>query len=54
MKAFIVPKYKAALRLAEKPEPKVGPNDVLVRIKAAAVNLLDARIRDGAFKLFRP
>lgn len=36
------------------PEPEAGPNDVLVRIKAAAVNLIDAKIRDGAFKLFRP
>lgn len=54
MKAFIVEKYKAPLRLADRPEPQVGANDVLVRIQAAGVNPLDSKIRDGEFKLFLP
>ena len=31
-----------------------GANDVLIRIHASAINLLDSKIRDGAFKLFLP
>ena len=56
MKAFVVDKYKkmGALRLADMPEPDVGANDVLVRIQATAINLLDSKVRDGEFKLFLP
>lgn len=56
MKAFVVDRYrkKGPLRLADMPEPKLGENDVLVRIQAAAINLLDSKIRDGEFKLFLP
>ena len=56
MKAFVVDKYKkgGALRLAELPEPELQDNDVLVRIYAAAVNLLDSKVRDGEFKLILP
>ncbi|MBB4010136.1 NADP-dependent oxidoreductase [Allorhizobium taibaishanense] len=56
MKAFIVEKYKkkGALRLANLPDPEIGANDVLVRIHATAVNLLDSKVRDGEFKLFLP
>ena len=56
MKAFVVDKYgkKAALRLADMPEPELQNGDVLVRMQAAGVNLLDSKIRDGEFKLFLP
>jgi len=56
VKAFVVDKYrkKGALRLADMPEPLIGPNDILVRIQATAINLLDSKIRDGEFKLFLP
>lgn len=56
MKAFVVEKYKKGgpLRLADRPEPEVGANDVLVKIHAAAVNLIDSKVRDGEFKLFLP
>ena len=56
MKAFVVDKYKkkGALRLANVPEPDLQDSDVLVRIHAAAVNLLDSKVRDGEFKLFLP
>lgn len=56
MKAFLVDKYqkKASLRLADVPEPTLGDDEVLVQIHAAGVNLLDVKIRDGAFKPFLP
>jgi len=56
MKAFVVDKYKkkGPLRLANMPEPELQDNDVLVRIHATAVNLLDSKLRDGEFKLFLP
>lgn len=56
MKAFVVDKYKkrGGLRLADMPEPQMGADDVLVRIQATAINLLDSKIRDGEFKLFLP
>ena len=56
MKAFVVDKYKkkGALRLANVPEPQLQDNDALVRIHAAAVNLLDSKVRNGEFKLFLP
>jgi NADPH:quinone reductase-like Zn-dependent oxidoreductase len=56
MRAFVVDKYekKGALRLADLPDPLLGDDDVLVQIHATAVNLLDAKIRDGDFKAFLP
>ena len=56
MKAFIVDRYKknAALRLGEVPDPEVREHDVLVAIHAAALNVLDAKLRDGEFKLLLP
>ena len=56
MKAFIVDRYEknAALRLGEMPEPQVRDHDVLVAVHAAALNPLDAKIRDGEFKLILP
>jgi NADPH:quinone reductase-like Zn-dependent oxidoreductase len=56
VKAFVVDQYKknGPIRLADMPEPQMGANDVLVRIQAAAINLLDSKIRDGEFKLFLP
>ncbi|PDS71003.1 NADP-dependent oxidoreductase [Rhizobium phaseoli] len=56
MKAFVVDKYKkkGALRVASLPEPELQDNDVLVRIKATAVNQLDSKVRDGEFKLILP
>jgi NADPH:quinone reductase-like Zn-dependent oxidoreductase len=56
MKAFVAGKYKkkGALRLTEIPEPELRDDDVLVRVHAAGVNLLDSKIRDGEFKLILP
>jgi NADPH:quinone reductase-like Zn-dependent oxidoreductase len=56
VKAFVVEKYKknGPLRLTDMPEPLVGADDVLVRIQATAINLLDSKLRDGEFRLFLP
>ncbi len=56
MKAFVLEGYgkKRALRLADMPDPELRDGEVLVEVHAAAVNLLDAKIRDGEFKLILP
>src|SRR5579859_6975348 len=56
VKAFVVEKYKkkGTLLLVNMPEPKLQDNDVLIRIHATAVNLLDSKVRDGEFKLLLP
>jgi len=56
MKAWVIGKYGkgGALRLAEMPEPETRDRDVLVNVHAAALNPLDAKIRDGEFKLLLP
>ena len=54
MKAYLVKKYKAPMEVGDVLEPTVGDRDVLVEINAAGVNLLDAKVRDGEFKLILP
>ncbi len=56
MRAFFLDRYakKATLRLSEAAEPRVGDRDVLVEVHAAGLNLLDSKIRDGAFKPILP
>jgi NADPH:quinone reductase-like Zn-dependent oxidoreductase len=54
MKAYLVSKYKSPMQAGEVAEPTVGDRDALVDVHAAGVNLLDAKIRDGEFKLFLP
>src|SRR5438445_3651156 len=45
---------KDGVRIGEMPDPEVRENDVLVQVHAAAVNLLDSKIRNGEFKLILP
>jgi NADPH:quinone reductase-like Zn-dependent oxidoreductase len=56
MKAFTLDRYAkdGSLRAADMPDPPLGDKDVLVEVHAAGVNQLDAKIRDGEFKLFLP
>ena len=56
MKAFVLDGYgkKRALRLADMPSPTLRDDEVLVRVHAASVNLLDSKIRSGEFKLILP
>src|SRR5437762_13206273 len=56
MKAFVVERYgkNDGTRFVEMPEPELRDADVLVRVHAAGVNVLDSKIRDGEFKLILP
>lgn len=56
MKAFILDRYgkKSSLRLGEMPEPELRDDEVLVKMHAAGVNQLDAKIKSGEFKLVLP
>ncbi len=39
MKAMVLPKFGAPLELRDVPVPKIGPNDVLLRVRATGVGL---------------
>lgn len=56
MNGFILDRYgsKSVLRAGQLPEPALRADEVLVQIHAAGVNLLDAKIRNGEFKLILP
>lgn len=56
MKAFVVDRYKSktGMRMGEVPLPQLGEDEVLVEVHAAGVNLLDAKILAGEFKLILP
>lgn len=56
MKAFVVDRYgkKERLRAADVPAPALREDEVLIEVHAAAVNLVDAKIRNGEFKLILP
>ena len=56
MEAFIIDSYKPenGMRKANIPDPIVGENNVLVQVHAAAVNLLDSKIKSGEFKAMLP
>src|SRR2546423_11584465 len=56
MKAFVVERYgkNDGVRFGEMPEPELRDADVLVRVHAAGVNVLDSKIRNGEFKLILP
>lgn len=56
MKAFVLHRYgkNSALQLTDRPMPQLKDDEVLVRVHAAGVNLLDTKIRRGEFKLILP
>jgi NADPH:quinone reductase-like Zn-dependent oxidoreductase len=56
MKAFVIDRYgkKETGHIADMPEPEVRDDDVLIRVHAASVNMLDSKIRSGEFKLILP
>ncbi len=51
MKAFVITHYgHDGLEAADVAAPTVGPRDVLVDVRAASINPLDHKVRDGEFK----
>ena len=56
MRAAVLEQYgdNDAIKLTNIAIPKLGAMDVLVEVKAASVNPLDTRIRDGKLKLVLP
>lgn len=56
MKAFIVESYgkNNALKQADVPTPELRDDEVLIEVHAVAVNLIDAKVRNGEFKLILP
>src|SRR6266849_9351137 len=51
MKAIVVRQFGGpeVLRLEELPDPRPGPSEVLVRVRAAGVNPVDAYIHSGTY-----
>ncbi|MGH9739873.1 MAG: alcohol dehydrogenase catalytic domain-containing protein, partial [Candidatus Acidiferrales bacterium] len=49
MKAVVLNEYggPAVLHVAEVPEPQIGANEVLVRVRACSLNHLDLWLRGG-------
>ncbi len=56
MKAIVYDRHGPAdvLHLGEVPEPTVGPDDVLVAIRATSVNPVDCKIRQGYQRAINP
>lgn len=56
MKAFIINKYgkNSKGHMTHLSEPEVGEKDVLVEVRAASLNPLDFKIRNGEFKIILP
>ncbi|WP_316809101.1 NADP-dependent oxidoreductase [Pedobacter agri] len=56
MKAYTINKYgkTETLHLNDFPVPQVKDNEVLIEVHASGLNLLDAKIKSGEFKLILP
>jgi len=53
MKALVLKEFGGPLFLEEVPVPQPGPDDVLIRVKACAVDQFDLTIRDGKWPTAR-
>jgi NADPH2:quinone reductase len=56
MRALIVPEFGGpeVLKLADQPVPTPGPNDLLIEVRAGALNPIDYKVRRGALAKGRP
>ncbi|MBY6680964.1 NADP-dependent oxidoreductase [Rhodococcus sp. BP-316] len=54
MRALVLTRYKHPLVERDVPEPTVGDHDVLIRVEAAGLNVLDEKIRLGEFTQILP
>lgn len=54
MKAVVIDRYggNEVVEVREAPRPAPGPAEVLIRVRAAAVNPVDWKIRNGMLKIF--
>lgn len=52
MRAALLHAYGTPLVVAEAPEPKVGPRDLLVQIHASSINPIDFKIHQGGQRAF--
>ena len=50
MKAVVITDFGAEPLLTDLPVPEPGPREVLVRLRAAALNPFDWKVADGALK----
>jgi NADPH:quinone reductase-like Zn-dependent oxidoreductase len=50
VRAVVIPGFDAEPELAELPDPEPGPDEVLVRIRAAGVNPFDWKVAEGALR----
>jgi len=53
MKAAVIDRYgpNELVQIRDIAVPAIGPTDLLVRVRAASVNPLDVKTRDGALKM---
>jgi NADPH:quinone reductase-like Zn-dependent oxidoreductase len=51
VRAALIHHYKDALRIEEIEKPSPGPRDLLIKVRAASVNPVDFKIRDGGIKV---
>jgi len=56
MKAIVANRYGGpdVVELIERPDPEINPRDVLIEVRAASLNPLDYKIRNGKTKLVLP
>jgi NADPH:quinone reductase-like Zn-dependent oxidoreductase len=56
MRAVVLPEYgpPSALKVETLPDPKPGPNEILVRVAGASLNPVDWKQRSGALRQFMP
>lgn len=50
MKAAVIHRYRETVRIEELARPSPGSGDLLVQVRAASVNPVDFKIRDGKLK----
>jgi len=51
VKAARIHRYRDEVRIEDVPRPVPGPGDLLVQVRAASVNPVDVKIRDGGVKV---
>ena len=54
MKALRYPQYGAALSLDEVPQPRCGPGQLRIEVRASSVNPIDWKLHAGKLKYIRP